>query len=119
MTTENTGSHDPDYNISVSSVPDKIREEYAPPVGSNAANSYNPNVNYPPDAWERAMDNPGGGPDPDYIWPNNPPDRDSLLMHKVSEWLVKINEQQMRDSETINAIHKLLSDHIDDQKPTA
>ena len=97
MTTENTGApHDPDYNISVSSTPDSIpkrfvhrTESYDPPVGSTAAQTYDPNKTYPDVAWERATDHPDGI-DPDYEWPENPPDKTQEMLHRISEGCNKI-----------------------------
>lgn len=91
MTTENTGSpHDPDYNISVSSAPDSIRPTidqlkaaYHPPAGSIAAQTYDPNKRYIDAAWERAWD--GGMIDPDYEWPDNPPDKTQEMLHRISK----------------------------------
>tara|TARA_B100001996_G_scaffold223651_1_gene172094 strand:- start:46 stop:468 length:423 start_codon:yes stop_codon:yes gene_type:complete len=89
MTTENYGvAHDPDYNISVSSSPDTIRETYNPPAGSIAAQTYNPNMNYPVSAWERAFD--GGELDEDYEWPINPPDKTQEMLHRISEGFNRI-----------------------------
>tara|TARA_B100001079_G_C16365365_1_gene494863 strand:+ start:24 stop:380 length:357 start_codon:yes stop_codon:yes gene_type:complete len=118
MTTENTGSpHDPDYNISVSSAPDNIRAEYAPPVGSAAERTYNPNRHYPDYVYERAMD--GGVPDPDFMWPDDGPDKTQEMLHRISDGFNKILIHQRDNSEKLDKLYKLLSDHINDTKPTA
>tara|TARA_B100001250_G_scaffold131205_2_gene111995 strand:- start:3116 stop:3535 length:420 start_codon:yes stop_codon:yes gene_type:complete len=96
MTTENTGSpHDPDYNISVSSTPDSIpptieqlKEAYNPPVGSTAARTYDPNKLYPDGTWERAHD--AGRIDEEFVWPESPPNRSEMMLHRISEGFNKI-----------------------------
>tara|TARA_E500000331_G_scaffold132750_1_gene129822 strand:+ start:3323 stop:3730 length:408 start_codon:yes stop_codon:yes gene_type:complete len=86
MTTENTGSpHDPDYNISVSSSPDKIRQYYVPPAGSVADQTYDPNKIYPDGAYVRSLDPITGAPDPEYMWPDDSPNRTEMMLHRISE----------------------------------
>ena len=85
MTTENTGSpHDPDYNISMSSSPDRIPEGYVPPAGTPAAETYNPNIKYPDGTHARAMDTDGTGiPDPLMLYPTEPPDMTQDMFDKI------------------------------------
>ena len=84
MTTENTGSHDPDYNISVSSSPDRIPEGYVPPEGTPASETYDPNAWYPDATHRRAMDNPDkDGPDDQYLYPDQIKDKTTELIHKI------------------------------------
>jgi len=112
MTTENTGSpHDPDYNISVSSTPDSIRptidqlkEAYNPPIGSLAAQTYNPNTRYPDTAWERAWD--GGMIDPHYQWPDDPPTKTEEMLHRISEGFNNILEKLGNVEETRTTVVK-------------
>ena len=119
MTTENTGSpHDPDYNISVSSSPDRIPEGYVPPEGSPAAQTYDPNRYYPEGTHKRAMDTGGSGiPDPLFLYPDHPPNMDQDMLHKI---LDKVADQYVRfgaledivlkQNEKIDELIKLLSD---------
>ena len=84
MTTENTGSpHDPDYNISVSSAPDRIPEGYVPPEGSPASETYDPNAWYPDATHDRAMDTADGTPDEKYLYPDAPPDMTQDMLDKI------------------------------------
>ena len=95
MTTENTGSpHDPDYNISVSSSPDTLRAEYVPPAGSIAEQTYDPNKKYPDGAYIRALDPLTGLPDPEYMWPDDSPNRQEMMLHRIAEGFNKILDNQ-------------------------
>ena len=118
MTTENTGSpHDPDYNISVSSTPDRIPEGYVPPAGSDAAETYDPNKHYSDFTHDRAMDTLGNGPDPEYCYPDHPPDMTQDLLHRILSKVHDVNELKtivLEQQVKIDEIHVMLETTLRD-----
>ena len=120
MTTENTGSHDPDYNISVSSSPDRIPEGYVPPAGTPAAETYDPNIRYPDGTHERAMDTGGTGiPDPLMLYPDEPPDMTQDMFDKILSKTADMNHRFgaleqiiLQQNDKIDKLQKTLDDHV-------
>ena len=120
MTTENTGSpHDPDYNISVSSSPDRIPEGYVPPAGTPAAETYNPNIRYPDGTHARAMDTDSGLPDPLMLYPDEPPDMTQDMFDKILDKTADmyhrfgaLEQIILQQNDKIAQLQKTLEDHV-------